>query len=102
MKMTTKIKIEMVEKHMPIAIETIGSDGKISAKQYINDAGVSLVDYVHSGQSFIVREATQDEARSIRIANLGDPDGCPRCGLIAGCCADYPNCPALPEPPQEK
>lgn len=34
----------------------------------------------------------------------GDPKGCANCGAVAGCCAQYPNCPGNPEwkPPAQQ
>jgi hypothetical protein len=31
-----------------------------------------------------------------QIAKGDEPDGCPHCGAIAGCCSNYPNCPGGP------
>ena len=30
-------------------------------------------------------------------ANDPEPEGCPACGALAGCCSKYPNCPGNPE-----
>ncbi len=29
---------------------------------------------------------------AIKAAELGDPEGCSKCGAIAGCCDNYPKC----------
>ena len=59
--MTTKVKIEIVQLHMPVVIETLRSDGTVQHTQTlaIQDAGVE--EYVHSGQTMRVREMTTEE-----------------------------------------
>lgn len=32
-----------------------------------------------------------------KFKDLPEPEGCIACGAIAGCCAQYPNCPGNPD-----
>lgn len=56
MKMTTKVKIEMLQPHMPVAIEINGKEVKVLTK-----VGDAYEDCVYSGHTIIVREMTSDE-----------------------------------------
>ncbi len=60
--MTTNVKIEIVQKHMPVVVEVLRSDGTVSQTHTLRELGVSAEDYVHSGQSLRVREMTTEEA----------------------------------------
>lgn len=59
--MTTKVKIEIVQKNMPVVIETLRSDGTVQHTQTISEIGNVAEEYVHSGQSIRVRESTTEE-----------------------------------------
>lgn len=60
--MTTKVKVEIVQKHMPIVIEVLREDGTVQYTQTLNIVGGSgFEDYVHSGQKLLVREMTTQE-----------------------------------------
>ena len=59
--MTTKVKIEIVQNHMPVVVETLRIDGSIAHTQRLRDAGEAAEEYVHSGQVLRVREMTTEE-----------------------------------------
>ena len=59
--MTTKVKIEIVQKHMPVVVETLRSDGTVQHTQTLSELGVAAEEYVHSGQTLRVREMTTEE-----------------------------------------
>jgi hypothetical protein len=59
--MTTKVKIEIVQMHMPVVIETLRSDGTVQHTQTLAIADAAAEEYVHSGQSLRVREMTTEE-----------------------------------------
>jgi hypothetical protein len=42
---------------------------------------------------------TREEMREWmkKFDDVPEPAGCPACGLIAGCCSLYPNCPGNPD-----
>ena len=54
--MTTKVKIELVQEHIPVAVEIAGREVAVLFK-----AGQSHEDYVHSAQQITVRELTTAE-----------------------------------------
>ena len=60
--MTTKVKIEIVQKHMPVVVEVVRSDGTVSQTQTLSELGQEAQEYVHSGQTLRVRELTTQEA----------------------------------------
>jgi len=55
-KMTTKVKIELVDAHTPVVVEVAGREVAMLLK-----AGESHTDYVHSTQQIVVRELRGDE-----------------------------------------
>lgn len=59
--MTTKVKIEIVQYHMPVVVETLRIDGSIAHTQRLRDLGAAGEEYVHSGQMLRVREMTTEE-----------------------------------------
>ena len=59
--MTTKVKIEIVQKHMPVVVEVLRSDGTVSQTHSLREIGVAAEEYVHSGQTLRVREMTTEE-----------------------------------------
>jgi hypothetical protein len=60
--MTTQVKIEIAQKHMPVIVETLRSDGTVQHTQTLSEVGGSgAVEYVHSGQTLRVREMTTAE-----------------------------------------
>lgn len=59
--MTTKVKIEIVQKHMPVIVETLRSDGTVQHTQTLGELGGGAEEYVHSGQTLRVREMTTEE-----------------------------------------
>lgn len=59
--MTTKVKIEITQSHMPVVIETLRSDGTVAMTRRIVNIGDSGDEYVHSGQTIRVREMTSAE-----------------------------------------
>ena len=66
--MTTKVKIEIVQKHMPVMVEVLRSDGTVSYTQTLSEIGSAAAEYVHSGQTLRVREMTTEEAHHIGFA----------------------------------
>ena len=60
--MTTKVKIEIVQKHQPVVVEVLRSDGIVSQTQTLREVGAAAEEYVHSGQTLRVREMTTQEA----------------------------------------
>lgn len=62
--MTTKVKIEIAQKHMPVIVEVLRSDGTVGQTQTLSEIGQAAEEYVHSGQSLRVREMTTEEKRN--------------------------------------
>lgn len=62
--MTTRVRVEVVQKHMPVVVEVLYNDGTIKQVQVLNEIGTSLEDYVHSGQMLRIREMTTEEAHN--------------------------------------
>ena len=59
--MTTKVIIGIVQEHMPVVVELVGSDGRIYQTQTISKLDSAAYEYVHSGQTLRVREMTTQE-----------------------------------------
>lgn len=59
--MTTKVKIEITQMHMPVIVETLRSDGTVQHTQTLSELGAGSEEYVHSGQVLRVREMTTEE-----------------------------------------
>ncbi len=64
--MTTKVKIEIVQRHMPVVVEVLRSDGTIQHTLRLTDLGEAAEEYVHSGQTLRVREMTTAEQHASR------------------------------------
>lgn len=60
--MTTKVKIGLAQKHMPVVVEVVRSDGTVSHVQHLSELGQETQEYVHSGQTLRIRELTTQEA----------------------------------------
>ncbi len=60
--MTTKVKIGLAQKHMPVVVEVVRSDGTVSQTQTLSELGQDAQEYVHSGQTLRIREMTTQEA----------------------------------------
>ena len=60
--MTTKVKVELAQKHMPVIVEVLRNDGTVWQTQTISELGQAAEEYVHSGQTLRVREMTTEEA----------------------------------------
>ena len=60
--MTTKVKIELAQKHMPVVVEVVYADGRVGQTQTLRELGIAAEEYVHSGQTLRVREMTTQEA----------------------------------------
>lgn len=60
--MTTKVKIELSQEHMPVVVEVLRSDGAIQYTHTLRRVSQAVEDYVHSGQTLRVREMTTQEA----------------------------------------
>ena len=71
--MTTKVKIELAQKHMPVVVEVVYSDGRVGQTQTLRELGIAAEEYVHSGQTLRVREMTPQEAHEdgLRAATAG-------------------------------
>ncbi len=54
--MTTKVKITLVQKHLPVAVEVNGREVGLLLKD-----GDSIEEYVHSAQQVVVRELSTGE-----------------------------------------
>ena len=62
--MTTKVKVELAQKHMPVIVEVLRNDGTVGQTQTISELGQSAEEYVHSGQTLRVREMTPEEKQA--------------------------------------
>ena len=71
MTMTTKVKVELVQEHMPVCVEVLRSDGTVQHFAVLMEKGNATEDYVHSGQTIRVREMTTQEIHEAR--NLSKP-----------------------------
>ena len=60
--MTTKVKIGLAQKHTPVVVEVVRSDGTVSQTQTLSELGQEAQEYVHSGQTLRIREMTTQEA----------------------------------------
>lgn len=60
--MTTKVKIGLAQKHMPVVVEVVRTDGTVSQTQTLSELGQEAQEYVHSGQTLRIREMTTQEA----------------------------------------
>lgn len=63
--MTTKVKIEIVQNHMPVVVEVLRSDGTVQYTLKLSHTGSAGEEYVHSGQTLRVREMTTAEAHGL-------------------------------------
>ena len=61
MTMTTKVKIGLAQKHMPVVVDVLRSDGTVQYTQTLSELGHEAQEYVHSGQTLRVREMTTQE-----------------------------------------
>lgn len=71
--MTTKVKIGLAQKHMPVVVEVVRTDGTVRQTQTLSELGQEAQEYVHSGQTLRVREMTTQEAHEdgLRAATAG-------------------------------
>lgn len=60
--MTTKVRIGLAQKHMPVVVEVVRTDGTVSQVQHLSELGQEAQEYVHSGQTLRIRELTTQEA----------------------------------------
>lgn len=62
--MTTKVKIEVTQSHMPVVVELLRGDGTEQRASHVvlHAMGDKYEEYVHSGQALRVREMTTAEA----------------------------------------
>ena len=75
--MTTKVRIEIVQEHMPVIVEVLRGDGTIQHTSELASKGNAAEEYVHSGQTLRIREMT--------TAEMDDIPSCPH-GIMAGPC----------------
>ena len=61
--MTTKVKIEITQKHMPVIVEILRED-VVTQTQTLSQIGEVVEEYVHSGQMLLVREMTIEEKQN--------------------------------------
>lgn len=70
--MTTKVKVELVQDHMPVRVEVFSktSDGQERVFHFseLSTVGASTEEYVHSGQTLRIREVTTAELHNKGIA----------------------------------
>ena len=59
--MTTRVKIEIEQAHIPVVVEVVGSDGSILYTVSLQAVGSNTSEYIHSGQTLRVRERTTQE-----------------------------------------
>ena len=65
--MTTKVKVEIVQTHMPVVVETLRDDGTGQHVQYLGVIGMDAQEYVHSGQTLRIREMTTAEMHNASL-----------------------------------
>ena len=65
--MTTRVKVELDGKHMPVVVEVLRSDGKLAYIQVLRELGDVANEYVHSGQTLRIREMTTAELHDAAI-----------------------------------
>ncbi len=60
--MTTRVKVELIQQHMPVVVEIMDGKGeRVLYHQILEQSGTSAEEYVHSGQTIRVREMTTEE-----------------------------------------
>ena len=59
--MTTRVQIEIIQQHIPVAVDVVRSDGTVSMTMTLRQIGQVTQEYVHSGQTLRVREMTTEE-----------------------------------------
>lgn len=69
--MTTKVKIELVQEHIPVIVEVMRDDGSIQHTCTLRTKGAATEEYVHSSQTLRVREMTTAELHNERIPRAG-------------------------------
>ena len=77
--MTTKVRIEIVQDHMPVIVEVLRSDGTIQHTSQLASKGNAAEEYVHSGQTLRIREMTTAEM-AVLHAIKADPEDGPEAG----------------------
>ena len=80
--MTTKVRIEIVQEHMPVIVEVLRGDGTIQHTSELASKGNAAEEYVHSGQTLRIREMTTAERH---LLEMDDIPSCPH-GFMAGPC----------------
>jgi PII-like signaling protein len=60
--MTTKVRIEIVQEHMPVVVEVLDESGRVRYVATLQALTACTDEYVHSGQTIRVREMTTAEA----------------------------------------
>jgi hypothetical protein len=55
--MTTKVKVEITQKHMPVSISIRNSKDEPVGGEFITEVGESREFYVYAGQHLVIREA---------------------------------------------
>ena len=63
--MTTQVSVQIVRLHMPVCVEVCREDGTIASVAVLKTPDAIFSDYVHSGQTFRVREMTTQEQFSL-------------------------------------
>lgn len=69
--MTTRVKIELIQEHIPVIVEVLRDDGVARHVCVLRKKGNSTDEYVHSGQTLRVREMTTAELHNERIPRAG-------------------------------
>jgi diphthamide biosynthesis methyltransferase len=58
--MTTKVKIEIVEKHIPVLVETMSIIGTVDNTITLNEISENCEIYLHTYQFLRIREKKED------------------------------------------
>jgi hypothetical protein len=61
--MTTKVKVQITQRHMPVIVEVLQGNGNETHVRQVTlpELGSAVEEYVHSGQVLRVREMTTEE-----------------------------------------
>ena len=63
--MTTKVKIEIVQEHMPIVVDFTDQDGIVMYTDILKNIGSNLSEYIHFGKRIQIREMTAKEFEAL-------------------------------------
>jgi hypothetical protein len=63
--MTTRVKIQIVQKHVPVIVEVLRSDDTVQIETVLHNSAQEVEEYVHSGQTIRIREMTLQELKEL-------------------------------------